>query len=98
MRLARGKIPEALGSAREAMDLLESLGDIEQGETVVRLAHAEALHAPGDAAGARAAIALAKTRLLGRADKIRDPVWRTSFLERIADHARILELARAWAG
>jgi hypothetical protein len=44
----------------------------------------------------REALSAARARLLGRADRIHDPAWRESFLTRVPDNARILELARAF--
>jgi hypothetical protein len=38
-----------------------------------------------------------RAHLLERASKIGDPEFRRSFLERIPEHARTIELARAWA-
>jgi hypothetical protein len=78
------------------MDQLTSLREIEEGESTVRLAWAEALQGSGDAAAARAAIAAARDRLLQRAAKIRDATWRKSYLERVPDNARTLELAETW--
>ncbi|HEX8106924.1 MAG TPA: hypothetical protein VF516_04305, partial [Kofleriaceae bacterium] len=63
---------------------------------LVRLAHAEALHASGDVEAARRAIGHARTHLLAIADKIRDPAYRQGFLESAPENARTLALARAW--
>jgi hypothetical protein len=57
---------------------------------------AETLDASGEHASARAAMAAARARLFVRAARIADPARRASFLERVPEHARILELARAW--
>ncbi len=97
-RLAQGRVDEALLDARRAMALFDQLGGIEEGEALVRLSYAEALEASGDHAGACAAIATARTQLLSRADKLREVAFRKSFLERVPDHARTLELAEAWLG
>ena len=96
MKLAKGDVSEAAAAAREAMELLEELGGIDEGESLVRLVHAEALSASGDFAGARRMIATARERLLERAAKISDPAWRASFLERVPENARTMALARAW--
>jgi tetratricopeptide (TPR) repeat protein len=95
VELARGRSAEALEHARQAVDRLAALGQIEEGESRVRLIHAEALHAAGLLEDARAAILDARSRLLARAAKIAEPGWRESFLA-LPDHARTLELARAW--
>ncbi len=93
--LARGA-PEAAATAREAHALLDQLGGLQEGEALVRLVHAEALAAGGDLPGARATIATAQARLLERAAKIGDPAWRDSFLANVPEHARTLQLHRAW--
>ncbi len=96
VRLAAGSTLEALDLAREAMAILEALHGLDEGEPLVRLVHAEALHATGDDEGARAGIAVARDRLRGRAERIADPDLRTSFLLRIPEHARTFDLAAAW--
>jgi len=93
----RGSAPErAQAPAREAMAVLDALGGVEEGESYVRLTFAEALEAGGDHEGARDAIATARVRILERAAMIRDPLWKDSFLERVRENARTLELARQW--
>ncbi|MDI3282248.1 serine/threonine-protein kinase [Polyangium sp. 15x6] len=94
--LFRGDARAALGPADEAMRLLESLGGIEEGESLVRLVRAEALASLGLEAEAREAIVSAYERLDDRASKIRDPLWRAWFLEAVPENARTVELARAW--
>jgi hypothetical protein len=64
----------------------------------VRLAHAEALHATGAHDAAARAIADARARLRAIADKITDPDYQASFLERVPENARTLALADAWLG
>ena len=46
--------------------------------------------------GARRTIADARARLLAIAEKIADATYRRSFLERVPENARTLELAGAW--
>jgi tetratricopeptide (TPR) repeat protein len=94
--LARGEPAAALADAREAMTILEAQGGLDEGEAMVRLVHAEALDACGDRAGAAAAIEAARARLEEVAARIGDPVWRDSFLTRVEDNARTIELARTW--
>jgi len=98
VRLAQSRVPDALGATHEAMSLLESLGGIEEGEASVRLAHAEALFASGDTQKAHSVIAVAVSRLVERAQKIREGRWRNSFLNQVPDNARTLSLAHAWVG
>ena len=94
--LAAGRAAEALDAAREGMRLLEACGVTEEGVSLLYLVHAEALLATGDRASARAAIGAAREKLLSRSLKIGDPGLRATFLERIAENARTLALARAW--
>jgi tetratricopeptide (TPR) repeat protein len=91
--LARDAVREAVDAATEAMVLLDTLGGIDEGESFVRLVHAEALSASGDHDRARRSLSVARARLLDRAAKIKDPEWRTSFLERVPWNARTMELA-----
>ncbi|WP_438015146.1 protein kinase [Sorangium sp. So ce315] len=90
-----GRPGEALAATTEALSLLESDRHEEEG-FLVRLVHAEALAAAGQAAEARGAIALARNGLLVRAGRISDPAWRERFLRDVPDNARILALARGW--
>ncbi len=92
-----GRAEEAVGPATEALDLLESIGGIEEGESLVRLEHAVALNATGNRFAARKAILAARDRLLERAQRIQDPDWRQSFLTQVPENARTITLAKAWA-
>jgi hypothetical protein len=94
--LRRGDTEGALTAAREAIDLLDTLGALEEGEALVRLIYAEALHASTDSR-APSAILDARDHLLDRAAKIRDPILRRSFLERVPENARTIARAREWA-
>ena len=96
--LAEGRPADAIAPAREAMDLLEALGGMEEGEAFVRLIFAESLDRTGDRAAARAILEPSRAQILARADKISDPSWRRSYLESIPEHARTLALASAWLG
>jgi tetratricopeptide (TPR) repeat protein len=95
-RLARGDAEGALATARAAYAALERLGEIEEGESMVRLAHAEALSQTGARDEARAALAAAHERLLARAARIEEPAWRHRFLHEVPVNARILSLAEEW--
>jgi tetratricopeptide (TPR) repeat protein len=94
--LAQGRVDHALATSTEALELLTSLGTIDEGEHHVRLVHAEALRAAGRDDEARTVLEGAKQRLLERAEAIAHDEWRTSFLERVPENARILALAREW--
>jgi hypothetical protein len=96
IRLTGAAPARAEEPAREAVEILDALGGIEEGESYVRLAFAEALEASGDHDAAREAIATARVRILERAAMIHDPSWKESFLERVRENARTLELARQW--
>jgi hypothetical protein len=78
------------------MNLLEALGGVEEGEAYIRLTFAEALDAAGDHDGAREAIATARVRILERTAMIQDAHWKDTFVERVRENARTLELARSW--
>jgi tetratricopeptide (TPR) repeat protein len=92
-RLAAGHIEGALSAARAGMRILAEHGAVQESEILVRLAHAEALHAAGDPASLRA-LAEARDRVLERAGRIRDLDLRKTFLENIPEHVRTLALAR----
>ncbi|HZF53884.1 MAG TPA: protein kinase [Polyangiaceae bacterium] len=95
--LLRAERPvEALAAAKKAKELLDSLGTIEDGDALVRLVFAEALHAVGDIDGARAALSTAHESILRDAQQIRDEALRRSFFNNVPEHARILALDRAW--
>jgi tetratricopeptide (TPR) repeat protein len=88
---------EALATVTRGKELLDSLGTIEDGDALIRLVYAEALHAVGDLDGARAALSAAQASILRDAQRIRDDELRSSFLNNVPEHARILALAQAWA-
>ncbi|WP_437605013.1 protein kinase [Sorangium sp. So ce834] len=95
--LDAGQAVDALAATTEAFCLLEAVG-AEVGESLVRLAHAEALSACGHRREAMMAIASARERLLDRARKIGDPAWRARFLGNVPDNAATLEIERRWLG
>jgi tetratricopeptide (TPR) repeat protein len=99
LRLAQGRVEEALAAAQDAMARSEAVGGcgLFRG-AFVRLTHAEALHASGAHDAAARAIADARAHLLAIADKITDPAYQASFLERVPENARTLTLADAWLG
>jgi len=95
LELAQGRTAEASADAEKAFQAMGAAGGIEEGEALVRLVHAEALHAAGRLDDARTAIGAARDRLLARAADIDAPL-RESFLANVPDNARTLEHARAW--
>jgi DNA-binding winged helix-turn-helix (wHTH) protein/tetratricopeptide (TPR) repeat protein len=94
--LAQGRNAEALESAQAAMAILDALKTSKYNEALVRLMNAETKMATGDESGALAAIGAARDRLLERAERITDADMRNSFLTRVSDNARTMELAREW--
>jgi len=92
--LAQGRLVEALSSARDAYSQLESLGAVDDGEATIRVVLAECLIAVGDRLAAQEVVERAANRILASAETIEDTASRESFLTRIPDHRRILELAR----
>ena len=86
---------EALECATEACELVPASGSGE-GEGEIWLARIEALAAVGDEDGARAAAASAKASLLGRAAMLDEVAAQGRMLRRVAENARILEVAAAY--
>lgn len=84
--LARLRVAEASHGMRE-------LQNAEDGQMIVRQAAAEVARAFGEDDQARAILLEAKGLLLTAASKIGDPALRASFLGRIPEHRRILELS-----
>jgi tetratricopeptide (TPR) repeat protein len=99
IRLAQGRSSDALAAAQDALARGTAMGGcgLFRG-ALMRLTHAEALHATGARAAARSAVAQARAYLLAVADKIADPSYRTSFLDQVPENARTLALASAWLG
>lgn len=93
---AQGRLDEARTEAARAMAELDGDELIDEGEELTRLVFARVAMSAGDRETAVSAIRKAREVVLARASKIRDEAWRTSFLERIPEHAEILALARAW--
>ncbi len=93
--VARGQPREALEMAERAQAMYaKGLGALEAAAPV-DLAMAEALHASGDLARARAWIEDARQRLRLRAEKMA-PDRRSAYLEGAPEHARIEQLAAEW--
>jgi hypothetical protein len=92
--LARERVRAALEAAAEGVRLRASLDGMEEGEARLGLVYADCLWVAGDRGGATAAIRAARERLLGRAARIDDPAWRSSFLARVPENARTAELAQ----
>ncbi|WP_437735863.1 protein kinase domain-containing protein [Sorangium sp. So ce1335] len=95
--LRKGRTDEALALSGEALSLVESLGAVEEGESLIRLVRAEALFASGRQAEALAAIDKARRSVLARADQISNPRYRDHFLSSL-DNGETLALAARWLG
>lgn len=93
---AQARFAEALECAENAHRLLDSLGAVEDGESLIRLMLAECRAAVGQISSARQTIQRAYERVLERAAAIEKPEWREAFLTRLPDHARTIELARQY--
>lgn len=98
VRLSQGRVAEALAAAREAMGQGEPPSLRADHEPLMRLVYVEALHATGDHEGARAALVIARARLLAIAARIDDLELRRSFLENVAENARTMRLAEERLG
>ncbi|HMY15814.1 MAG TPA: hypothetical protein PKA58_05775, partial [Polyangium sp.] len=96
--IAKNQEAEALALSSEAMEILNRLDGIEEGESLIRWTRALALRAAGKEAEAASEIRVARDRLLKRAERISDVRWRQSFLEQVNDNARVLEFASSWLG
>jgi hypothetical protein len=95
--LRRGRLTDARHAASAAMDLLARAGgSTPEGELALRLTWAETLFAAGDVGGARVAITVARDLVLAIAERIRDVDLRASFLARVPENARVLQLAHDW--
>jgi tetratricopeptide (TPR) repeat protein len=94
--LQMGQPEEALVTAKEAISILETLGQVEEGESFVRLMLVEAelqcLHLDL----AQEALKDAYKSLRRRVEQIDDANWRLSFLEQVGDNARIVQLSGEW--
>ncbi|MFS8067523.1 MAG: serine/threonine-protein kinase PknK, partial [Byssovorax sp.] len=94
---AAGQSSLALEAATESVGIFDALRmfDFFKG-AFARLTLVEALFAAGEEASARATLADARARLLAAAAAIEEPSVRRSFLERVPENARTLELAAQW--
>jgi len=97
IELLRDDKEAALAAAREAFELLVTLGGIDEGESLVRLVWAEALFAHGQERTGRVAIADAARRLRARANRMTNDAVREAFLTQVPENALTLEIALAWA-
>jgi predicted ATPase len=90
-RVASGATSSALAPAREAYAILESLGGLDEGEFLIRLAFAEALSAAGRAGESGAVVHVACARLDLLASRLTPELSRT-FLCEVPEHAALRAL------
>ena len=88
-------VARALAAGTEARRLLDVLGGVDEGEGLIRLAHARALAAAGNAEEANAAARAAARRLHERAARITPAGLRAGFLSGVPEHAATLALVAA---
>jgi tetratricopeptide (TPR) repeat protein len=88
--LSQGRIAAAELASRQAIELLERAGGIDEGEADVYLTRAETLSAAGRSEEARAILQRGKARLRSVAQGIADEEWRALFLERVSSNRRLL--------
>jgi tetratricopeptide (TPR) repeat protein len=94
--LLAGDANAAVDEATQAIELMTTHGPPEEGEMVVRLAYARALHAVGASEAARAVITDIEQRVTAAAARIGDPELRQCFLEAVPENALALSLAASW--
>ena len=94
--LAAGDAEPARRATEEAHRILEQLGFVEDGESLIRLARAEALWRSGDRPAARAAIAEACGYVARRLAALDRAEWRASFRIRVWETSAILARADEW--
>jgi tetratricopeptide (TPR) repeat protein len=92
LALALGRVDDALELAAQAARVADAHGGFEDGETLVRLTHVEALLAAGRSDEARQVAVAAKARLEARASRIVDPTRRESFLHAVRESRELLRL------
>ena len=98
MLLQQRQPASALECAEEAMGLVEQLGGVAEGESLIRCVHALCLRNNDREPEGQRRIAEAKRLLLERANRINEPHWRQSFLEGVRDNDRLMQLAEQWLG
>jgi tetratricopeptide (TPR) repeat protein len=96
VRMRMGATDEALEDARLALEGLEGLGQVQEGESLIRLTWAEALAAAGQPGEARVAVLVAQRWLTVRANQIANLELRASFREQLLENARTDAHAREW--
>jgi tetratricopeptide (TPR) repeat protein len=91
--LGQARFEEAASLAQKAYEQFEALGDVLDGEAVIRIVRAECLVSSSEFELAKEVLRAATSWLGKRARIIANVDWRHSFLNCIPEHRRILELA-----
>ncbi len=89
---AIGDLERAKQASDESFALMESLTGMEEGEALVWLAGAEVALGAGDRDLAFAHVERARASILARSTRISDPELRESFLTRVPENARVMQL------
>nr|WP_275939257.1 serine/threonine-protein kinase [Polyangium spumosum] len=98
IELANQRASVALDRASQAMDILKGLSGVEEGESLIRLAHAAALQATGRTSDAKRRVEEARAGLMTKAKRIGDERWRQVFLQNDPDNAQLMRLAKKLLG
>src|SRR5262249_45486236 len=91
--LAKGSPEEAREVSTAAIEMLEKIGQIDQGESLARLVDIDTRRATGGDVEAREAALRAQQRVMDRAATIEDAAWRERFLA-IRENEATLRVAR----
>jgi tetratricopeptide (TPR) repeat protein len=94
--LHRGQWAEALAFAQQGLEAARAGARWVSTESILHVAHAEALHALGRRQEALAAIREAKARILTIAASLDDAATSASFMKNIDANARTLDLSTRW--
>lgn len=94
-QLSLGGTAMALASSTEGLRLLEDNGGAGEGEALLRLTHARALHKAGHVDEASTKIRQARHRIIALAERLSDPRHKQCFLDQVPENVRILKLSRA---
>ena len=94
-RCAAGRHAEAVRTADEALAILAEKGAVEECVVVCMLARATSLLALGDDAAAAEMLVRANAEIATRRAQITDPELSTTFVTRVPENARVVELCRA---
>ena len=92
----QGQNPDALRLCEEALQEMEALGIEPAGLLDLYVALAQAREHASQHEAARMAVQRALPILRRRVADIPDPAWRATYLYKVAENARLLELAAQW--